>query len=67
MEKSPYLGSLYIGNTAVDIHGYDKQVEEVYIADTDIDITELINELNWDKFQKDADYAAYCFRNHCKS
>jgi len=59
------MGHLYIGDTQVDIHGYDNQVEEIYISNTDINITELIHELNWDKFEKDADYAAYCYRTNC--
>jgi hypothetical protein len=65
IKKSPYIGHLYVGDTMVDIHGYDGQVEEVYIANTDINITELIHELNWDKFEKNADHAAYCYRTNC--
>jgi hypothetical protein len=48
--KTPYLNSCYIGDTKVDLHGYDTVIEEVFIADTDIDITALIYSLNWDKF-----------------
>jgi hypothetical protein len=65
IKKSPYMGHLYVGDTRVDIHGYDGTVEEVYISDTDIDVTEMIHQLNWDVFEKDADYAAYCYRTGC--
>jgi hypothetical protein len=50
----------------VDIHGEDGQIEEVYISDTDIDVTEMIHSLGgWEQFEKDADYAAYCYRTNC--
>ena len=66
VKKAPYMGWLYVGDTMVDIHGYGRgEIEEVYISDTDIDVTEMIHSLNWDKFEKDADYAAYCYATNC--
>ena len=61
------MGWLYVGDTMVDIHGYgSNDICEVYITDTDINVTEMIHSLGgWDKFQKDADYAAYCYSTNC--
>ena len=66
IKKQPYIGWLYVGDTMVDIHGEDGQIEEVYISDTDIDVTEMIHSLGcWEQFEKDANYAAYCYRTNC--
>ena len=57
IKKGPYIGSAYEGDTLLDIHGYDGYFEEIYIADTDIDVTEMIHSLtkiSFDKFVDDA-------------
>jgi len=57
LKKAPYIGSAYEGNTLLDIHGYDGYFEEIYIADTDIDVTEMIyslTKISFDKFEDDA-------------
>jgi len=61
MKKAPYMGNCYIGDTLVDVHGYGRgEIEEVYIADTDIDVKEMIHSLNgWDKFEQKADLSLY--------
>ena len=60
MKKTPFLTQIYIGDTLIDVHGYGrKQIEEVYIANTDIEISEMIHSLNWDEFEKKADEAIY--------
>ena len=65
LKKAPYMGWLYLGNTMVDIHGYDGDAHEVYITDTDIDVTEMIHYLGgWEKFSKDADEAYYEFKSN---
>jgi hypothetical protein len=47
--------SVYIGDTLLDVFGEDKQYPEmVKIAGTDIDVTEMIHGLNWDKFEEAA-------------
>jgi hypothetical protein len=62
IKKAPYMGHLYVGDTMVDIHGYGRgEICEVYISDTDISVWEMIHALNWDKFEKDADEAAYLY------
>jgi len=60
MKKAPFMLSMYIGDTLLDVHGVPEQVDEIYIHDTDIDVTEMMHSLNWDKFEekfKDALYA----------
>jgi hypothetical protein len=52
MKKAPYLLSMYLGDTYLDIHGDADQIEGVYIAGTDHEISELIHALNWDKFKE---------------
>jgi len=56
IKKSLFIGSAYEGNTLLDIHGYDGYFEEIYIAGTDIDVTEMIHSLtriSFDKFEED--------------
>lgn len=65
IKKAPYMGWLYLGDTMVDIHGYDGDPHEVYITDTDIDVSEMIHYLGgWEKFAKDADEAHYRYKTN---
>ena len=60
MKKATYMGQIYIGDTLVDIHGSGRnEIEEIYIADTDIEISELIHALNYEQFKKHADKSLY--------
>lgn len=62
IKKGPYIGSAYEGDTLLDIHGHDNCFEEIYIADTDIDVTEMIHSLtkiSFDKFEEDARLQIY--------
>jgi hypothetical protein len=57
-----YVLSLYVGDTYLDVHGsVDKDepdighvggvdIEDVFIADTDTSVLEMIHSLGWDKF-----------------
>ena len=57
IKKGPFIGSAYEGDTLLDIHGYDGYFEEIYIAGTDINVTEMIHSLtktSFDKFEEDA-------------
>ena len=57
LRKGPFIGSAYEGDTLLDIHGHDGYFEEIYIAGTDIDVTEMIHSLtniSFDKFVDDA-------------
>jgi hypothetical protein len=51
MKKATYMLTMYLGDTLVDVHGCIDQIEEIYIHDTDIEIFELINALDWDVFK----------------
>ncbi len=51
MKKAPFMTTVCVGDTYLDVHGYIEQIEEVYIHDTDIDVTEMLHALNWDKFE----------------
>lgn len=51
MKKATYLLSMTLGDTNLNIHGDADQIEEIYIAGTDHEISELIHALNWDKFK----------------
>jgi hypothetical protein len=51
----PKLCSVYIGDTLLDVFGYDKSYPEVVkIHGTDINVTEMIHGLNWEKFEEAA-------------
>jgi hypothetical protein len=50
--KAQFLMSMYLGDTKLDIHGSVDQIEEIYIADTDHEISELIHALNWKEFKE---------------
>lgn len=52
MKKAPYLLTMFLGDTELDIHGDADQIEEIYIAGTDHEISELIHALSWDKFKE---------------
>ena len=57
-----YVLSLYVGDTYLDVYGsVDKDepdighiggvdIEDVFIADTDTSVLEMIHSLGWDKF-----------------
>jgi hypothetical protein len=72
---SNYVLSLYIGDTYLDVHGgIDKDepsvgyvggvdIDDVFIANTEISVLEMINSLDWAKFN-DSVQAAYQQRNH---
>ena len=49
--KAPYILTMCLGDTYIDVHGDYDQIEEIYIADTDHEIYELVHSLNWDKFK----------------
>ena len=55
MEKDGYLiCSIYIGNTSVDLYGYDNEIEYAYIDDENI--SEMFNELGvWDYVRTQAE------------
>ena len=70
-----YVLSLYVGDTYLDVHGsVDKDddtighiggvdIEDVFIADTDTSVLEMIHSLGWDKFN-DSVQAAYQQKDH---
>jgi hypothetical protein len=57
-----YVLSLYVGDTYLDVHGsIDKDdptvgivggvdIDDVFIADTEISVLEMIHSLGWDNF-----------------
>lgn len=48
-----YLCSTYIGDTLIEVRGYDNEVEYAYIGDENI--TEMMHSLNaWDKLTEEA-------------
>jgi hypothetical protein len=59
MKKAPFLLTMCLGDTYLDVHGNTEQIEEVYIHDTDIEIFELLHALNWDKFKEIFNEAVY--------
>jgi len=63
MKKAPYMGWNYIGDTQLDFHGYGRgEIEEVYISDTDIDVSEMFHSLGvWDKVEEAGDEAYYYY------
>jgi hypothetical protein len=70
-----YVLSLYVGDTYLDVHGgIDKDepsvgyvggvdIDDVFIANTEISVLEMIHSLGWDKFN-DSVQAAYQQRDH---
>jgi hypothetical protein len=65
IKKSPYMGWMYIGDTMVDIHGDGLgEIYEIYITDTDIDITVMLQSIgDWNKIIDDAEEACYYYRS----
>lgn len=59
MKKAPFMVTMCLGDTYLDVHGNTEQIEEVYIHDTDIDVTEMLHTLNWDKFETRFEEAMY--------
>jgi hypothetical protein len=71
-----YVLSLYVGDTYLDVHGsIDKDepslgivggvdIDDVFIANTEISVLEMIHSINgWDKFN-DSVQAAYQTKDH---
>jgi hypothetical protein len=70
-----YVLSLYVGDTYLDVHGgIDKDepslgivggvdIDDVFIANTEISVIEMINSLDWAKFN-DSVQAAYQQKDH---
>jgi hypothetical protein len=70
-----YVLSLYVGDTYLDVHGgIDKDepsvgyvggvdIDDVFIANTEISVLEMIHSLGWDKFN-DSVQAAYQQKDH---
>jgi hypothetical protein len=70
-----YVLSLYVGDTYLDVHGgIDKDepdigivggvdIDDVFIANTNTSVLEMVHSLNWAKFN-DSVQAAYQQRNH---
>ena len=70
-----YVLSLYVGDTYLDVHGSVNKdddtvgliggvdIEDVFIADTDTSVLEMIHGLNWAKFH-DSVQAAYQQKDH---
>ena len=75
MKNKNYVVSLYCGDTYLDVYGsVDKDddtvghvggvdIEDVFIANTNTSVLEMIHSLNWAKFN-DSVQAAYQQRNH---
>jgi len=75
MKNKNYVVSLYCGDTYLDVYGsVDKDddtvghvggvdIDDVFIANTNISVLEMIHSLNWAKFN-DSVQAAYQQRNH---
>ena len=58
--KATYLLTMCLGDTEIDVHVSDDQVEEIYISGTDHEISELIYALNKTGFEKAyKEYAYY--------
>lgn len=70
-----YVLSLYVGDTYLDVHGgIDKDepllgivggvdIDDVFIANTEISVIDMINSLDWSKFN-DMVQAAYQQKDH---
>jgi hypothetical protein len=70
-----YVLSLYVGDTYLDVHGgIDKDepsvgyvggvdIDDVFIANTEISVLEMIHSLDWAKFN-DKVQAAYQQKDH---
>jgi hypothetical protein len=75
MKNRNYVMSLYIGDTYLDVYGsIDKdepsvghiggvEIDDVFIANTEINVLEMIHSLGWDKFN-DLVQAAYQTKDH---
>jgi hypothetical protein len=62
MKNKNYVMSLYVGDTYLDVYGSVDEddptvghvggvdIEDVFIADTEISVLEMIHSLGWDKF-----------------
>jgi hypothetical protein len=62
MKNRNYVMSLYVGDTYLDVYGSVDEddstvgyvggvdIEDVFIADTEISVLEMIHSLGWDKF-----------------
>jgi hypothetical protein len=55
MTKDGYpICSIYLGNTLVDLYGYNQEIEYAYVGDENV--TEMLHELKvWDKVHEEAD------------
>jgi hypothetical protein len=50
MKDGHYIDSIILGNTKVELRGYNNEITYAYIGDNDI--TEMVNELNlWPIFE----------------
>jgi len=75
MKNKNYVVSLYCGDTYLDVYGsVDKDddtvghvggvdIDDVFIANTNISVLEMIHSLNWAKFN-DSVQAAYQQKDH---
>ena len=62
--KATYLLTMCLGDTDIDVHGSDEQVEEIYVSGTDHEISELIYALDSEKFKVCFDAALYNLRTY---
>lgn len=62
--KATYLLTMCIGDTDIDVHGNDEQIEEIYISGTDHEISELIYTLNLEEFKKKFKESFYYSRTY---
>lgn len=47
MNRTPFIGQLYIGETLLDVYGHSRNdIEEVCIADTNDSVLKMIEVLN---------------------
>jgi hypothetical protein len=55
MTKDGYpICSIYLGNTSIDLYGYNQEIEYAYVGDENV--TEMLHELNaWDKVNEEAE------------
>jgi hypothetical protein len=62
--KATYLLTMCIGDTDIDVHGSDDQVEEIYVSGTDHEISELIYALNPEQFKSKFKESLYYSRTY---
>jgi hypothetical protein len=62
--KAQFLMSMYLGDTELNIHGDADQIEEIYIAGTDHEVSEMIYALNQEAFKKQFKEALYYSRTY---